>query len=159
MALSDFYKSIRAKLGNDLLLVPGICALVFNSRGEILLQKRSDTRRWAVIGGMLDPGEEPANAVVREVREETAVEVLPQRISGVYSTPVITYSNGDRAQFIITAFVCKALDGEPRVNDDESLEVRYFPLTDLPELGSQHRLRIEHAVANQPGAFFHAGNA
>jgi 8-oxo-dGTP pyrophosphatase MutT (NUDIX family) len=159
MALSGFYKSIRAKIGNDLLLLPGICALVFNPRGEILLQKRSDTGRWAVIGGMLDPGEEPADAVIREVREETALEVIPQRITGVYTTPVITYANGDRAQFIITAFLCKAGDAEPRVNDDESLDVCYFPLGDLPELGPQHRLRIQHALANNPGAFFHVGNA
>jgi 8-oxo-dGTP pyrophosphatase MutT (NUDIX family) len=159
MGLTNFYKAIREKLGNDLLLLPGICAIVFNDQGEILLQKRADTGKWAIIGGMLDPGEEPADAVIREVWEETAVEVIPQRITGVYTTPIITYANGDQAQFIITAFVCKAMPGEARVNDDESLEVGYFALTNLPELGEQHRLRIEHALANQAGAFFRVGNA
>ncbi len=159
MGMTDYFKAIRAKLGHDLLILPGICAMVFNDRGEILLQRRSDTKRWAVIGGMIDPGEEPAETVVREVLEETAVRVLPVRISEVYTTPIITYPNGDKAQFVITAFVCKPLEGEPRVNDDESLEVGYFPLTALPELSPLHRLRIEHAMADNPAAFFRAGNA
>ena len=109
-----FTNPIRAKLGHDLLVFPGVCALVFNSNGEVLLQRRSDTRKWAVIGRMLDPGEEPADAVVREVREETAIRVIPERISGVYTTPTITYPNGDQAQFIITAFVCKAVEENRR---------------------------------------------
>jgi hypothetical protein len=45
------------------------------------------------------------------------------------------------------------VEGEPIVNDDESLEVRYFSMTDSPQLDLKHRLRIEHAIANQPAAF------
>ena len=70
----------------------------------------------------------------------------PERISGVYVTPVITYPNQDRAQYVITAFVCRPIDAtEPRVNDDESLEVGYFPVDAMPEISPHHRLRIEHA--------------
>ena len=154
MGLSDYYKAIRARVGHDLLLLPGVCGLVFNPAGEVLLQRRSDTGKWAVIGGMLDPGEEPAKAIVRELFEETSLRVVVQRLTGVYTTPIINYPNGDRAQYIITTFVCTTVEGEPIVNDDESLEVRYFPMTDLPELDPKYRLRIEHALANQPAAFF-----
>jgi 8-oxo-dGTP diphosphatase len=159
MGASDYIKNLHGKIGpNELLLLPGVCALVFNDAGEILLQ-RSDTGKWAVIGGMPEPGEEPAQTAVREVMEECGIIVQPVRISGVYSTPIVTYPNGDRAQYIITTFVCKPVSGEPRVNDDESLEVRYFPLDSLPELKPNHRLRIEHAIANSPGAFFKPPNA
>src|SRR5205814_6444052 len=98
-----------------------------------------DTGKWSLIGGMVEPGEEPADAVVRELYEETGLRVEPVRVIGVYTTPVIRYPNGDQAQYVITAFRCRVIEGEPRVNDDESLEVRYFAPDALPELRADHR--------------------
>ena len=153
MGMSDYMAKLREKVGNELLLFPGVCALVFNDQGQILLNRRSDTSRWAVLGGALDPGEEPAAAVVREVLEETGVQVIPERITGVYITPVITYPNGHKVQYAITAFACRPVAGRPRVNDDESLEVRYFALDDLPDLHPAHRQRIDHARTGGPTWF------
>lgn len=147
MPLSDHLKQLRARIGHDLLLLPGVAALVFNEAGEVLLGKRSDNGKWAVIGGVVDPGEEPAAACKREVLEETGVEVAIERVSGVYLSPEITYPNGDVAQYIITAFRCRPIGGEPYVADEESLEVRYFPLNALPpDLREDHELRILHAA-------------
>jgi 8-oxo-dGTP pyrophosphatase MutT (NUDIX family) len=146
MAIPDFLRRLREKVGHELLLLPGVCALVFDEHGQILLNRRSDSGRWAVLGGIPEPGEELADALVREVREETGVQVLPQRITGVYTSSVICYPNGDQVQYIITAFRCQVVEGQPRVNDDESLEVRYFPVGALPELRPDHRRRIEHAL-------------
>lgn len=157
MPVPEYIQSLRAKVGRDLLMLPGVGAIVFNAAGDVLLQKRSDFRIWAPIGGILDPGEEPADAAVREVREETGVEVVPERVSGIYTTPVITYPNGDRAVFTITCFACRAVRGEPRVNDDESLDVRYFDPQHLPDLRPDHRLRIDHALAGREAAFFQRG--
>jgi 8-oxo-dGTP pyrophosphatase MutT (NUDIX family) len=153
MAISPYVSQLRAQIGRELLLLPGVSGLVFNDAGQILLQRRTDTGQWAVIGGMLDPGEEPADALVREVFEETGVHVEPERITGVYLTPVVTYPNGDRAQYVITAFRCRPVAGVPHVHDDESLEVRYFPLDELPELRPDHGMRIRHAAGDGP-AFF-----
>ncbi len=65
---------------------------------------------------------------MREIREETALEVVPERIVGVYSGPefVVRYPNGDEAAILSITFACRPVAGEPRVNDDESLEIRYF---------------------------------
>ena len=52
MPLSDYARGLREKVGHDLLLMPGVCGLVFNDAGEILLGRRSDNGRWAVIGGV-----------------------------------------------------------------------------------------------------------
>jgi len=147
MPISEHLKQIRAKLGHELLFLPGVSALVFNERNEILLGRRSDNGRWAVISGIIDPGEQPAAAAIRECFEETGVTVEIERVSGVYTTPVVTYPNNDVAQYVITAFRCRPIDGEPRVNDDESTDVKYFPLTDLPsDLKEDHLLRILHAA-------------
>ena len=151
--MSHYVRELRERVGRELLLMPAVSGLVFNEAGEILLHRRSDTGQWAVIGGMVDPGEEPADAVVREVFEETGVRVEPERLTGVYRTGVVTYDNGDRAQYIVTVFRCRPLSGTPHPHDDESLEVRYFPIAELPELRGDHRARIQHALGGGPPFF------
>jgi 8-oxo-dGTP pyrophosphatase MutT (NUDIX family) len=155
MPLPPFIQHLRQKIGHDLLLLPGVCGLVFNDAGEILLHRRSDFGIWAVIGGVLEPGEEPADAVVREVLEETGVVCEPQRVTGVYITPTITYPNGDRCQYVITTFRCRYISGQPCVNDDESLDVRFFPVDALPEMRPDLRVRVEHAIGDDPSPAFH----
>jgi 8-oxo-dGTP pyrophosphatase MutT (NUDIX family) len=154
MPTPEFIKAIRQKVGHELLLLPGVSGLVFDADGRILLQKRSDTGRWAVLGGIPEPGEEPADAIVREISEETALDIAVERLVGVYTNPIITYPNGDRVQFTITAFRCRIIGGQLRINDDESLDLRFFALNELPELRADHRLRIEHAAANRSEAYF-----
>ena len=155
MAIPEYVKGLRAKIGHDLLLVPGVCGIVIDGEGRVLLHRRADTGAWAVIGGIPEPGEEPADAVVREVGEETGVEVVPERVVGVYTTPRVVLPNGDQVQSVVTVFRCRHVGGHARVNDDESLEVRYFRPDELPPLRPDHRLRIEHAFSDGP-AFFAA---
>jgi 8-oxo-dGTP pyrophosphatase MutT (NUDIX family) len=131
-----------------------VSALVFDAEGRILLGQRSDNGRWALVGGIVDPGESPADAVVREVFEETAVVVEPIRVTGVYHSPVITYPNGGRSQYVVIAFACRHVSGEPRVNDDESLDVGFFALDELPELSPPFLARIDHALRDDPSAWF-----
>jgi 8-oxo-dGTP pyrophosphatase MutT (NUDIX family) len=152
MPISDFLRGVRAKVGHDLLLLPGVSALVVNDAGEVLLHKSSDTGRWHIIGGVCDPGEDPADAVVREVLEETGVRCVPTRITGVYTTPTVVYPNGDQVIYTITQFLCRATGGEPHVADDESLEVRYFAAGALPEMREDILVRLKHAMAGDGGA-------
>ena len=132
MGMSPYVKALRGKVGRDFLLFPGVLGIVFNDRGELLLAKRSDNGLWAVIGGMVDPHEEPADAVRREVYEESGVVVRVDRVSGIYTSATMTYPNGDVAQYVTVAFRCTAIGGEARVNDDESLDVGWFPLDRIP---------------------------
>ena len=160
MPISPYVQHLRDKIGKDLLFLPGVSAVVVNDHGQVLLHQRSDFGTWALPSGILDPGENPADAIVREVFEETAVLVEPVRISGVYTTPTIAYPNGDQAVYVITTFLCRPAGGPgappPRVNDDESLDVRYFHPSELPlpQLRPDHRLRIEHALSGSERAYF-----
>jgi ADP-ribose pyrophosphatase YjhB (NUDIX family) len=156
MSISDYIRNLRAKIGHDLLLVPGVSGVVINDEGEILLHRRSDNGKWSLPGGAMDPGEEPADALVREIREETGVEVLPERIVGVSSGPDhrITYGNGDEVMILSICFACRPVGGAPQINDDESLEVRYFPLDALPPLEPRHQFRIEQALRNDSRTHF-----
>lgn len=154
MPVPPYILEIRKKIGHDKLYVPAVNALVINERREILLQKSRDTGAWLTIGGFADPLENPADAAVREVFEETGVRVAPLRVTGVYAGPEVVYRNGDHCVYLTISFLCKPLEGEPRVNDDESLEVAYFPLDALPPLPKDHLERLRHALDDRSEAYF-----
>ncbi len=139
-----------------MLYMPGVVAVVCNEAGEVLLQRRSDNGRWSLAGGIVEPGEEPAIAIAREVQEETGVKVIPERLVGVYSDSDVPerYPNGDEMMFLSLVFACRPVAGEPHVNDEESLEVRYFRLDALPDMDERHRYYMEQALRYLPRTDF-----
>jgi len=159
MPISPFVADLRKKVGHDLLCLPGVNAVVLNDRNEILLVHSRETNLWMPIGGQIEPGEEPADAAVREVFEETGVHVTPIRLTGVFDGPDVTYSNGDRVRYLTIAFLCRAVSGEPHVHDDENHAARYFSPTNLPEMKAHHQQAIDLALADRPEAFFLVRNA
>ncbi|MER5767279.1 NUDIX hydrolase [Streptomyces sp. NPDC001985] len=160
MATPDFIRTIRATAGHQLLFLPGVSVVVFNERGQVLLDRRADDGRWSIIGGIAEPGEEPAETAVREVYEETAVHCVAERVVLVQGQPrAVTYPNGDQCQYMDITFRCRATGGEARVNDDESLEVGWFDLDAMPELSEGARFRIEQALTDGPAWFAPAAPA
>ncbi|MEU6217513.1 NUDIX domain-containing protein [Streptomyces sp. NPDC047022] len=153
MATPDFIKTIRASAGHQLLLLPGVTAIVLDDDGRVLLGRRADTRRWSVIGGIPEPGEQPAACAVREVYEETAVHCVPERVVLVQALEPMTYANGDVCQYMDITFRCRAVGGEARVNDDESVDVGWFTLDALPELNEFGLFRIKQALSDAPTWF------
>jgi 8-oxo-dGTP pyrophosphatase MutT (NUDIX family) len=157
MPISPYLKSLRDELGTRLLLLPGVTAVVFDDQHRVLLGQRSDNGHWGLIAGVMDPGEQPAETAVREVYEETAVHVVAERITSVLTQPPNTYPNGDRCEYVDITFRCRAVGGEARVNDDESLQVGWYPLDDLPPITALSRRRLELALAPTEAAWFATG--
>ncbi|WP_327261058.1 NUDIX domain-containing protein [Streptomyces sp. NBC_01232] len=153
MTTPDFIRQIRASAGHQLLLLPGVTAIVFDELGRVLLGRRSDTGQWAVIGGIAEPGEQPAETAVREVYEETAVRCVAERVVLVQMTDPMTYPNGDICQFQDITFRCRATGGEARANDNESLEVAWFEVDALPPLDPFGLDRIHRALRDEPTWF------
>ena len=146
MPIPDFVARLRTQVGTDLLWLPGVSAVVVDDRGRILLGKRSDNGRWAVISGILEPGEQPAVGMVREIFEETSVVAEVEHLAEVYAGGPMEFVNGDRAQFLTLNFRCRYVSGEAKVNDDESSEVGWFRLDDLPPLPPYHQDRLQSAL-------------
>jgi 8-oxo-dGTP pyrophosphatase MutT (NUDIX family) len=154
MATPEFIRTIRESAGHQLLYLPGVSAVVFDGEGRVLLGKRADTGRWTIIGGIPEPGEQPAAAAVREVEEETAVECVAERVVLVQALPdPVTYPSGDICQFMDITFRCRAVGGEARVNDEESLDVGWFSLDALPSLEEFAVSRIKLAKGDGPAWF------
>jgi ADP-ribose pyrophosphatase YjhB (NUDIX family) len=135
---------------------PGVAAVIFDGE-RVLLQRRDDNGRWGLPGGGVDPGESVHAAIVREVREETGLEVEPLRLIGVYSDPanhqVITYPDGNVIHYVSTVFECTVRGGTLACGA-ESLELGYFPPDALPDdTLAISRIRIVDALARQVGAF------
>ncbi|GAA0377503.1 NUDIX domain-containing protein [Streptomyces olivoreticuli] len=153
MPTPDFITDIRAVAGHQLLWIPGVSVIVLDDAGRVLLGRRADSGEWSIIGGIPDPGEQPAAAVVREVYEETAVHCVPERVLLVQALAPVTYPNGDHCQFMDICFLARAVGGEARVNDDESLEVGWFEPDALPPMEEFAVSRIKQATAGGPTWF------
>ncbi|MFF2964307.1 NUDIX domain-containing protein [Streptomyces sp. NPDC057963] len=153
MGTPDFIREIRATAGRQLLLLPGVTAVVFDDEGRVLLGRRSDTGKWSLIGGICEPGEQPAATAEREVYEETAVRCVAERVVLTQALAPVQYANGDRCQYLDVTFRCRATGGEARVNDDESLAVDWFPLDALPALNEFSLFRIKQSLTDEPTWF------
>src|SRR5262249_4022009 len=104
--------------------VPAASVVAFDSVGRILLLRRKDNELWALPGGVMQPGETIAAAVVREAKEETVIDVEITGLVGVYSDPrhVIASADGEVRQELNVCFRGRALPG-PVSGSQESIEV------------------------------------
>lgn len=148
MPVSPYIARLRTYIGSDLLLLPGVSAVVRNDAGQVLLARRGDNGRWSLPAGVIDPGEQPADAVLREVLEETGVRVEIDRVGGVATHPVV-YPNGDACEYLNVWFRCRPVGGTARADGDESTEVGWFDPDDLPDLDDWSRLRIDTTVREE----------
>jgi 8-oxo-dGTP pyrophosphatase MutT (NUDIX family) len=146
MAIPPFLAELRALVGTRPLWLSTACVVVLDDQQRVLLGRRADTGRWALIGGIVDPGEQPADTAVRECFEEAGVRVAPEHLTSVTVSPEVTYPNGDQVQYLELTFRCRVVDGEARVNDEESLEVAWFTQDELPDLDDYSRERLELAL-------------
>jgi 8-oxo-dGTP pyrophosphatase MutT (NUDIX family) len=106
---SGYIADLRRLVGNRLLTVPSVTAAVFNEHDQLLMLQHQDGGLWAPPGGTIEPGESPADAVVREVWEETSLLVYPVSIVGVFGGEgfEIHYDNGDVTTYVMTVFECR----------------------------------------------------
>ena len=100
MATPDFILKLRARIGHEALWIPGARAVVFDDAGRVLLGQRADNGQWGLITGILEPGEEPAAGMLREVLEETGVVAAAERLVSVDAVGPTTYPNGDVCHFL-----------------------------------------------------------
>lgn len=138
--MKDYIKYIRGMVGHKLILMNFAVAAVFNEKGELLLQKRGDKKKWGLVGGTLELGETLEQAVVREVFEETGLKVKPTSVIGIYtgSKYNVLYPNNDRVQPVTTLFNVKVIGGKMReIYDEETLELKYFSKNNLPEIAGK----------------------
>ena len=148
MARVDYYDDPDAPTPNS--IVPAAVGCVTDDYGRILLGHRVDNDLWALPGGTPEFGESIEGTVVREIREETGLEVEVTGLVGIYTDPrhVIAYTDGEVRQQFTLSFRTRLLGGQLQ-KDDESKELRWVARDDLDALTihPSMRLRIDHCFA------------
>lgn len=134
MPTPEFITELRALIGHRMLWLSTAAGVVLDSGGRVLLERRADTGKWALPGGIIDPAEQPADAAVREIFEETGVIAVPEALTSVTLSAPITYDNEDQVQYLELTFRCRAAGGSARVSDSECTEVGWHAFDALPPL-------------------------
>lgn len=139
MAMSAFYRSLRARVGSTLLLVPAVAAIVRDQDGRVLVQQQRDGS-LSLPAGAVEPGESPSAAVVREVLEETGLHVRPRRIAAVIggSSCRVRYANGDQVEYVVTVFDCEIAGGSLIESNDETKGLAYYRVDQIPKLAFEY---------------------
>lgn len=119
---------------------------------EVLLVRRADNGEWSPVSGIIDPGEHPHLAALREVGEEAGVVAEVERLVWLTVTEVVTYANGDQTQYIDHVFRCRWVSGEPYPVDGEASEAAFFATSALPPMPPRQLEAVEVALANAPEA-------
>lgn len=144
MPTPEFIVSLRAKIGNDLLLVPTVAVMARDGDGRILLVQDRETGVWGFPGGIVEPDELPADAAVRETWEESRVFVELTGITGVLggNRCSSTYPNGDRIAWVVTVFGARVISGNPVGDGTETVDAGFFGADEIATLPLRNSARI-----------------
>src|ERR1700741_1959922 len=151
MARTDHYNDPDAPAANS--LVPSTTAVVTDQHDRIVLIKRRDNDLWALPGGGMQLGESIVDTAVREVKEETGLDVEVTGLIGVYTNPhhVMAYTDGEVRQQFSLCLPTRLIRGELHI-DSESTDIAWARVQDIESL-SMHpsmRLRIQHYLEQRP---------
>ncbi|GAA0216669.1 NUDIX domain-containing protein [Saccharothrix mutabilis subsp. mutabilis] len=155
MARTDHYNDPNAPKATN--IVVAVTAFVQDEQGRLLMIRRTDNDLYSIPGGAQDVGETIGHTVVREVKEETGIDVEPTDVIGIYSDPahVIAYTDGEVRQEFSICFRARLIGGKLRTSN-ESSEVHWVAQEDLATLRIHPsiRLRIEHGFSVLPTPYF-----
>lgn len=129
-----YIKAMREHVGHAPIMSCACGVIIENSNGEILLQKRRDNGRWAIIGGSMEMGETFEEAVKREAKEESGLILGKLEMFKLLSgrDRIIEYPNGDVTFGPGIVFLTKEFSGEIVNDPEEVMEHRFFKHTELP---------------------------
>lgn len=136
MPMSTYYRQLREKIGSDLIFSPSVAAIIRNRDQEVLFVQSATDLLWSIPAGAIELGETPAEAIRREVFEETGLTVRPLRILGVVGGRDFrwTYLDGNRVEYLTVVFECQVESGELSAIDGEVAAFQYCSHQELPAL-------------------------
>ena len=132
---NGYIKEMRKYVGHAPIMACACGVIIENDAGEILLQKRKDNGRWAIVGGCMEMGETFEDAVRREAKEESGLSLGKLEVFKLLSgrNRIIEYPNGDVTFGPGIVFITKEFEGEIENDPEEVMEHRFFKHTGLPD--------------------------
>lgn len=149
----DYIMDLRKKVGHDTLIGLGATTLVFNKNKELLLNLRTDTNTWGIPGGSMELHETIQDTAIRELKEKVGIDIDAKdlRLIDVLSGDeyYFEYPNGDKMCTVIVLFKVENYSGTIMIGDNESKELRFFKLDNLPSLESRARAICDKIINGQ----------
>lgn len=135
----SYLAELRKYVGHQAIINIGATIIVTNDKNELLLNLRSDTGTWGIIGGGMEIGESLEETAARELWEEAGLQAERFELLDVLSGKELffRYPNGDETYTVIVLYKAVGVSGELRINDGESRRLEYFSVSALPELESR----------------------
>lgn len=130
----SYISELRKYIGQRPIINTGATVIVMNDKNEILLNLRTDTDTWGIIGGGMEPGESLEETADRELWEEAGLKAERFELLDVLSDKEMyfRYPNGDETYTVAVIYKAVGVSGELKINDGESRCLRYFSLDELP---------------------------
>lgn len=148
----SYYRDPNAPAPNQPLRL-GAMALI-ERHGMLLVERRADDGTWGLIGGALEADETIAEAVAREVWEETGLTTRSAELFGIFSDPtrIRAYPDGNVYRVLAIVFCVEVGDGDP-VPSEESHELRFVSRAELEalDLTPAHRPIVERYLVSPRG--------
>lgn len=148
----NYIAEMRELVGHQGMIFVTAFGVLWNSdRTEILLERRADApdRGWGFPGGFLEYGESPMQAVVREFKEETGLNVSVVRILGLSTHITDKNAWGDAQENIAIGFEVQLIDGELQPDGDETLDVQWVPISPEPTMFVPQAQRTLHKILSE----------
>lgn len=135
----SYIAELRKYVGHQAIINIGATIIVTNDKNELLLNLRSDTGTWGIIGGGMELGESLEETAARELWEEAGLKAERFELLDVMSGRELffRYPNGDETYTVIVLYKAVGVSGIPRINDGESRRLEYFSVNALPKLESR----------------------
>ena len=116
-----------------------IRAVIFNESGEILMVKEKVDGCWSLPGGWADVGYTPSEVAVKEVREETGLEVKTVRILAVIDKR--NHLHPPEGWYVYKIFIlCEKIGGNILTDTTETSDIQYYSLETLPPLSESRNV-------------------
>ncbi len=145
---TEYFNDPNAPIPNS--IVAAVTAVVSHHNGHILLIHRTDNNLWALPGGAMEIGENITSTVVREVHEESGIQVEVLNIVGIYTNPkhIVAFEDGEVRQQFSICFRANPIGGTLRSQPGETSDARWVPPDELDNLNihPSQRLRIKHGL-------------
>ncbi|XFA99340.1 NUDIX domain-containing protein [Candidatus Izemoplasma sp. B36] len=138
--MESYIEYLRKMVGKNKVILNGSCVVITNKLNQVLLQKRVDDNGWGLPGGLLEFDETLEECAIREVKEETNLDIEIKKFIGVFLEKDFTWENKDVADVIGFGFYGEVIGGRLTINDNESLDLKYFDYHNLPNIKSSANL-------------------
>lgn len=155
MSLTIYYKNPNAPSPTQP-LSPGVCAVILNTKNQILLHKRKDCQKWSIPGGKMKIGESISDCCRREIKEELNIDIKVKKIIGVYTSPdcIFDFGKGYIFQSFVVAFLCTSTEEDFSINK-ESIDAQWFNRDEISNLDLiPYAARIIHHAFHNSDTFF-----